>query len=364
MTDLAGRSFRRILLIKPSSAGDILHALPVARALRATWPEATLEWLVGSSFIDLLEAEPSLTALIPFDRRHFAHVGRRWRASSDFARFVTGLRRRDYDLVIDLQGLFRSGFLARAAAAPVRIGFRDAREFSWLFYTHFMTTRQDRAHAVDRNLEALALLGVNPGEVDMRPALRAEDRSSAAALLAERSIAPRAPYALIAPGTRWETKQWSVERFGRVAARLADEHGLPTLLVGGAGDRSLARLAVAASGNRAHDLSGRTSLRALAALVESARLVITADSFPMHLAAAYGRPLVALFGPTHPGRTGPYGALDRVVRLDLPCSPCYLRNLRDCPHQHRCMNDLDVERVMAEARLRLASVLSAQDAIR
>lgn len=349
MNALAGRRFERILIIKPSSAGDVLHALPVVRGLRAALPQAHLAWLVGAAFTDLLALEPGLDEVISFDRRYFARVGRRWSPTRDFVRFVGELRRRGFDLVIDLQGLFRSGFLARACRARVRIGFRDARELAWMFYTHPLRTRQDAAHAVDRNLEALDLLGLPRGPVDLRPALSDADRAAAADILRGRGIDPAAPFASIAPATRWETKQWPFERFGQVAEGLRASRGMPTVLVGGAADHLAGELAADAAKGAAVNLCGATNLRQLAAVIERAALVVACDSFPMHLAAAFGRPLVSIFGPTSPRRTGPYGRLDSVLRLDLACSPCFIRQRARCPHAHRCMEELTGDAVLAAA---------------
>ena len=157
---------------------------------------------------------------------------------------------------------------------------------------------------------------------------------------------------VLVPATRWETKCWPAERFGEVARRFRKMKEC---------DRCwwvVAMMWRRGSGRRAwrgaaFNACGRTTLRQLAALISGARIVITGDSTPMHLAAALGRPLVALFGPTNPRRTGPYGRMADVVRLELDCSPCYLKRLSECPHEHACMEQLDVESVVAAAVRRL-----------
>lgn len=374
MEQLAVRPFRRILLIKPSSPGDILHALPVARALRAAYPNAHLAWLVASSFADLLEVEPSIDEVIRFDRKRF---GRMWRSAAAlhaFVDFIRQLRVRRFDLVVDLQGLFRSGFLAWAAGAATRIGFRDAREAAWLFYTHRLPRRPHATHAVDRNLAVIEQLRLPLGEPDPRPVFTLADDEAARALLANAGIGGRDEYVVLVPSTRWETKRWPPQRFGELAARLGcrpptaasqtasqaiappharGEAPLRAVLVGGRDDVAAADAAARASGGAAVNLCGRTSLRQLAALIAGARMVVTADSTPMHMAAAFGRPLVALFGPTHPCRTGPYRRLGDVLRLGVPCSPCYLRRRSECPYDLRCMNELSVDVVLSEAVKRL-----------
>ncbi|MEE8171158.1 MAG: lipopolysaccharide heptosyltransferase II, partial [Phycisphaerae bacterium] len=332
---------------------------PVARALRQAWPEAHIAWLVSGAFAGLLEAEPAVDEVIRFDRRYYARVFRSATVTRDFFGFVGALRRRRFDLVIDLQGLFRSGFLAWASGAGVRIGFRDSREFAWLFNTHQLRTRRAQAHALDRNLEALSLLGIDAGRPDARPAYTPEDEQSVRAALAEHGINAEDGYAVLVPSARWETKQWPADRFGTLAAGILKAWGFRGLLVGGRDDHETAEAARQASDGAAINLCGRTTLRQLAVLIAAARVVVTADSSPMHMAAAFRRPLVALFGPTSPARTGPYGMPDAVLRLDLACSPCYLRKRRDCPFELKCLHDLSVERVLAA----VSAALSGTDPI-
>ena len=356
MTDLARRSFRRICIIKPSSPGDIIHALPVLRGLRRRYPEAHLAWLVATSFANLIEADPALDEVIPFDRRRFGRLGRSLVVTGEFVRFVRDLRRRRFDLVIDLQGLFRSGFLAAAAGAGHRIGFRDAREFAWLFYNHPIRKAGPDTHAAAKNYAVADLLGFDAAPLDFRIALTDEDRQIAAALLADSGLGNDQPYAVLVPATRWETKCWPAERYGRLAELIRRQHVLPSILVGGTADIDAGQKSADASDGAARNLCGRTTLRQLAALIDRASVVVTANSTPMHVAAACHRPLVALFGPTNPRRTGPYGRPETVLRLDLACSPCYLRKLSDCPHHHACLQDVTVEQVARAVDQRLAAV--------
>ncbi len=348
MKDLASRAFRRILIIKPSSPGDIIHALPVLHGLRCRYPQAHLAWLVATPFANLIEADPALDEVVPFDRRRFGRMATSPRVALEFLAFVKELRARRFDLVIDLQGLFRSGFLARASGAPARIGFADARELAWVFYNHRINRGPPDRHAAIRNYDVADILGFADAEMDFSITVTAADRHHTASLLKEAGLEGESRYAVLVPGTRWETKCWTPDRYGRLAASIRQKHGLSSVLVGGPTDTAIGDIAANASDSAAVNLCGRTTLRQLAALIERSSIVVTADSTPMHLAAALDRPLVALFGPTNPRRTGPHGRGADVVRLDLECSPCYLRNLRQCPHDHRCMDRLTVEEV-AEA---------------
>ncbi|MCB9852306.1 MAG: lipopolysaccharide heptosyltransferase II [Phycisphaerales bacterium] len=352
MNDLVDRDFRRILLIKPSSPGDIIHALPVLRGLRRRYPKATISWLIAKNFVNMLEAERALDEIIPFDRKHYGRLFRNWPSTRDFFKFVSDLRRKQFDLVVDLQGLIRSGFLAWSSGARVRVGFQDAREMAWMFYTHRIPRDDAEKHAAERNFDAAALLGVNRSEPDFRIAFTQDDSTTIRDLIRSR-LGSDQRFIAMATSTRWPTKCWPVDRFGQLAAELHKTSGLKTLLVGGPGDRDDGRRAADAADGAAVNVCGETTLRQLAALIDRASLVVTADSTPMHLAAAHGCPLVALFGPTNPVRTGPFNRSRDVVRLDLDCSPCYIRKLRQCPHKHRCMQDLSVAQVAAAAISRL-----------
>lgn len=356
MSDLARRSFQRICLIKPSSPGDIIHALPVLRGLRRRYPDAHLAWLVATPFANLIEADPALDEVIPFDRRRFGRIGRSLAVTRDFLRFLRELRQRRFDLIIDLQGLFRSGFLAAACGAKHRIGPREAREFAWVFYNHRIPGGDPNLHAAARNYAVAHMLGFDDDPLDFSIALTDEDRQEAAGLLAQAGLSAGKPYVVLVPATRWETKCWPAQRYGQLADTIRKKHGLPSILVGGASDIDAGQNSVDASNGAAQNLCGKTTLRQLAALIDRAALVVTADSTPMHIAAAHGRPLIALFGPTNPNRTGPYGRTDDVLRLELDCSPCYLRKISQCPHQHACMTDMTLETVARAVEERLASV--------
>jgi lipopolysaccharide heptosyltransferase I len=328
----------RILIIKPSAIGDVVHALPVLALLRRRWPQAHISWLLTPGCAGLLERHPMLDEVILFDRGYY---GRGWRDPVSALRllgFTTRLRRRQFDLVIDLQGLFRSGYLAWQTRAPLRIGFRNARELSPLFYTHRVAIDTPEQHAVERYLKIVAALGCATDRVEFPFALDDDDRSDVAAMLPQGR-----PYAVLLPGTNWMTKRWPVERFAALVTPLRERFGLETVVAGGASDQALGQQIGGIN------LAGKTSLRQLVALLERAAVVIANDSGPMHIAAALGRPLVTLYGPTNPIRTGPFGRPESVLRLDMPCSPCYSRR---CSHQS-CLQWLEIAPVLklAEAQM-------------
>lgn len=345
MRDLSGQDFRRILIIKPSSLGDVIHALPVLAGLRQRYPQAHIAWLISTACAGLLEGQPDLDELIPFDRKRYAWVGRRLGITREFIGFLRELRTRRFDLVLDLQGLFRSGFIAWTCGARYRLGFAAARELGWIFYSDRLRQKDPERHAVERNYDFGRFLGFAAAPMRFPLMVSQEARAAVRARLAARGVAADNRYLLLAPGTRWETKRWPADRFAEVARRVRSELGWPVVIAGAPDECAVAAEVAALAGEGVVNFAGQTTLPEMTALVADAAGTVMNDSGPMHLAAALGRPLVAVYGPTSPLRTGPYGCPDSVVRLPLDCSPCYLKRLADCPYGHRCMRELSAEQV-------------------
>jgi lipopolysaccharide heptosyltransferase II len=283
----------------------------------------------------LLEGHPQLDEIILFDRHRYGRGWRNPKILGQLWKMTRELRRQEFDLAIDLQGLFRSGWLTWQTRAPVRVGFANAREMAWLGYTHRIPVATMDQHAIERYLSVMESLGCGRGPVEFVFATNDADRQAAANLLGgvER-------YALLFPGTNWPTKRWPVENFAALVRPIEQRLGLKCVAAGSEKEHALAEQ-VGASIN----LAGKTTLRQTTALIERASLVITNDSGPMHIAAALRRPMVALFGPTNPVRTGPYGSEYSVLRVDIPCSPCYSRK---CSHQS-CLRWLKSEEVLRAA---------------
>lgn len=326
---------KRILLVKPSALGDIIHALPAAALLKRKWPGATLSWLVARPFAPLLETNPNVDETIYFDRDRGGSLAEHGGNARKLAR---RLREGTFDLVIDLQGLFRSGWLAWQTRAPVRVGFNYAREGAAFFYTHKVRTPPGERHAVERYLDVAEFLGCGRDSVGFHLQTTPDDEAAVETLLAPLNGEPSA---VLLPGTNWPTKRWPAEYFAELAVRLREEFSLPIVVAGGRDATDAARL-ILKSAPSALDVTTKTSVRELVALLRRAALVVCNDSGPMHLAAALGRPLVAPFGPTSPSRTGPWGRMEGVIRLDIVCSPCFERT---CVHQS-CLRGLSVDRVL------------------
>jgi heptosyltransferase I len=334
---------RRVLLIKPSSLGDVVHALPVLAGLRSAFPDAHLAWMIATPFAPLLKDHPLLDELIPFDRRRYGRVHHDPAALRDFGRFLSHLNASRFDLVIDLQGLLRSGFFAVFTQARYRVGFSAAREFGAAFCTHRVQVPPACVHAVDRNVHLARTVGLPIADPEFPLPLTLDETQEANALLADHADGFLENFIAIVPGARWTTKQWPAARYAALIDRLAETGRPPCVLLGAPDERPVADAITARAQAPLCDLVGRTSLRQLAALLDRSERVVCNDSGPMHIAAALGKPLVALFGPTDPARCGPYTDRAQVVRALIPCLGCYRRR---CWHQS-CLQDVTVDQVLA-----------------
>src|ERR1051326_6488150 len=247
---------RRILLIKPSALGDVVHTLPILNLLRRHWPDAEISWLVTPRCAGLLEGHPLLDEVILFDRRRFGTGWRSPRSLAGLTSFTADLARKNFDLVIDLQGLFRSGFLAWRTTARTRVGFSNARELAHLFYTHRVDSGPAAQHAIDRYLKLIEALGCPTAPIEFQFAITDEDRAQISDTLPEGK-----PYAVLLPGTNWATKRWPVEKFAGVIEPLKQRLGLETVLAGAAEDIELCAQLVRQAPIPVTNLAGKTRLR-------------------------------------------------------------------------------------------------------
>ncbi len=348
-TDLLGIRPRRVCLIKPSSLGDVVHALPVLASLRALWPDAHLAWVVNRGLRGLLDGHPDLDEVIPFDR---SALGLRPDGIATVSRFLVDLRRRRFDLTIDLQGLLRSGIMALATGAPIRVGLADAREGSRYCYTHRVASPGPESHAVDRLLAVAGLFGAETMPPTFRVAIGPEDGAWADSALAS----VPSPRLAVNVGARWLTKRWPPGHFAEVARRAARERGAGLVLVGSPEDRPLVdELKAGLGAGDALDLCGLTSLPRLAAIASKVDVFLSNDTGPLHLAAATGSKVLGVYTCTSPERTGPYGPAARSVRSCVWCAPSYVKT---CPRLE-CMVELTPARVWMALAERLDADLGA-----
>lgn len=324
---------RKILIVKPSSLGDVVHSLPFLNALKRCFPEAEIHWVIAHGFEGLLKGHPMINRLWVIKKDSWRKIRNAPHTIRDVKLLFRQLKQEKYDLVIDLQGLLRSGIIASSSRSPVRIGFHEAREGSRIFYTHTVQGGKD-VHAVDRYLKVAEFLGCDISDIRFPfPPIKS---SSASGLQPSASHALDR-YAVIVPGARWRTKRWPAKQFGKLASLLP----IKTAIVGSRSDIKMADEIVSLSNGKALSLAGKTDLLDLIEVLRQARFVVSNDSGPMHIAAALGIPVFAIFGPTDPLRTGPYGKGHTIIRPGLSCAPCFKKSCDDL----KCMKRISADEV-------------------
>lgn len=337
--DLRRLEPRRVCIIKPSSLGDVVHALPTLAALRSRWPVAHFAWVINSGLRGLVDDHPMIDEVIPFDRARLRPTpGGLWASGRLLGRIAAGR----FDLAIDLQGLLRSAWMAAAARAPVRLGLAEAREGAGHCYTHAIEAPPGRPHAIDRMLALAEACGAEIDEPRYVIAMQPADRTYADAELA---AVPR-PRLVLNVGARWPTKRWPPESFAEVAWRAAERLGAGLVAVGAPEDAPLvARLRDRLGPYPLLDLCGRTTLPQLAAVAAGSDLFLSNDTGPLHLAAAAGARVVGLYTCTRPETTGPPpGPNARVIRSHLWCAGS---RLKACARLE-CFAELSPDRVWSE----------------
>ena len=335
--------YQRILIIKPSSMGDIVHALPVLAALRDRYPRAHIAWVVKQQWAGLLKRAEGLDEVWPIESGL-----RGWLS------MIPRLRAAEFDLAVDLQGLFRSAAMAWLAGCRTRIGFAYGREGSSLFYTDRVPVRIKDMHAVDRYARVAAALGAKSERgPEFRFCVPPEDRDEVGRLLGQHGLSAGAAWIAVNVSARWPTKRWPPEFFAAAADRLQQEGLGRVVLIGGPDEQADAQHMKNLMRTAPADLTGATTPELLPALLKSASLLLTNDSGPMHVAAAVGTPVVALFGPTSPMLTGPYGMHHRTLASGIACSPCFSRRCRN-PVQLECLRSLSPQQVFDAVREQLA----------
>ena len=299
----------RLLIVRLGALGDIVHALPAFAACRRTWPSARIDWLVEPRHRAVLELVRGLDHIIDVS------PAGRWRELPGVIRSLRGTR---YDVALDLQGLLKSAVLARASGAARTVGFarESLREpLAAIAYseTHAVPVE---GHVVEKNLSLAAAIGADASRVEFPIEIPAREWPGA--------------YAVLNPGAGWPNKRWPTDRFSALARWLRDQHGLRSVVLWGPGERPRAD-AIASGSDGAAEPAPPTSIADVLALARGARLFVSGDTGPLHLAAAAGAPLVGIFGPTSPRRNGPIDPADVCVSRFEGCV---------CHHERRCRRDV------------------------
>jgi len=331
----------RFLIVRLGALGDIVHAIPVAAALRRSFPSAKIDWLVSAKHREILDLVPVIDRRLAFQ-------------DASFLSAILELRSARYDVTFDLQGLIKSAVLARSSGAPRVIGFsasyareRPARALYTETYDPgrggIYDPRETR-HVVEINLGLLQTIGLTVA----RPEFPFEHVDSAAARQVASQTGGR--YALLNPGAAWPNKRWPPARFAAVARALRERHGLASAVLWGPGEQPLAE-AIVRDAAGAAVLSPKTSIADLVALAQGAALMVSGDTGPTHIASAVGVPVVGIYGPTRPSRNGPLSPADVAVTRDVVCR-CH--HLRQCSRDRMCLEEIEVAEVIDAVDRRLA----------
>jgi lipopolysaccharide heptosyltransferase I len=338
----------KFLIVRLGALGDIVHAVPVAVALRRAYPGARIDWLVSARHREILDLVPVVDHRIAINDRTGAHGG------PSMLHAVAGLRRTGYDVALDLQGLIKSALVARASGARRVIGFsrRYTREpLASRFYTEThdpggdgLFASSDSRHVVTVNLGMLERLGIE------RPAVEFSIEASASPRIQEYLAGIRTPFALLNVGAAWPNKRWPPDRFASLARILHERHGVRSVVLWGPGERRLADAVVAAAPDAA-SAAPATAVADVVVLSRAALLMVSGDTGPTHIAAAVATPVVGIYGPTRPERNGPTGRDDISVSR---ASVCQCHHLRHCRLPRMCLLEIEAAEVADAVDRRLA----------
>jgi len=303
---------KNILIIKPSALGDIVLALPALTALRKSFPDAKISWLIRPEFAPLLENHPHLDEIIPFDRNLLAKAFFSRRAFGALFRLIRKLHTGKFDVVFDFQGLFRTAILARATGCKKVYGMSESREMAHLFYTHQIEHDFNNIHLVDFYIKMVKAAGAESLDARFELPPSPADANSVSRILANLDIQP-GQYIVFVPGSAHVDKCWPVERFAALADKIASQFEMPIIAIGTNSEGTLIEKIQNAAEAQITSLAGRTSLKELVELLRAARLVVSNDTGPGHIAAALGTPLVMMYSWSNPARIAPYGRPECMI---------------------------------------------------
>jgi heptosyltransferase I len=322
---------KRILIVLHGSIGDVTRALPLAVMLRKAFPRAFLAWSIEPACLPLLQGNKAIDEIIVLERRRF------WRTAG---RFLARVRAGNFDLVLDLQRLFKSGFISWWSGADQRIGFhrKDSKEFNWIFNNLHIPAYGEEIPKIEHYLKFVDYLRIERAPLEWQFNLTADEQASIKDHLAKIT----GPFAVLFVGTRWQSKQWFPSQMSECADQLQVDYGLGVVLLGSKDDQPLAREVVALSRSKIIDLAGRTTLREAIGVIQHARIAVGPDTGLMHIAAALRTPVISLWGATSPRRTGPYGYTELVLQGKAPCVPCQRRT---CAIGRVCLQSITPEQI-------------------
>ncbi len=339
--------FNNILIIKLSSIGDVVHALPFLEVLKISYPDSRIDWLIEEEASQVISGHPAINRVIISKRKawekEILNPLKFTKVFSEAVGFYKELRSSSYDIVVDLQGLFRSGFLTALSRGKRKIGMSGGREGASFFLKEPAVSVDYDQHAINRYLNVASYLDCKTVRFKGEIPVFEQDKKLADGVLGPDT--ENNSIIAINPMAKWKTKLWEPNKFSELASGLQKDLNCRIIFTGSGQDRAIIDEMIKHMGNAAGpvNLAGLTSLKELACLYSRCSVLICTDTGPMHIAAAMGCSVVALFGPTAPLRTGPYGTGHRVIRSGIDCSPCFKKECDDT----KCMKDITVDEVFA-----------------
>jgi len=337
-------AIQKILIIKLRYIGDVLLATPTLRAIKAAWSDVRVTMMVNRGTEDVLLGNPDLDEIIVLDKGSLTAQ----------SRLIAGLRHRRFDTVIDLTDGDRSAFLSWVSGAPVRIGFNDEHRWRGKWYTHVVQSLSGIQHRIDRDLEALKPLSIQASSKDLQLRLTPEEVKSADQLLDQLGVQRSQSMVILQPGARYWFKAWPPDRFAELADRLTSKYDCQVLIGGSDQDIDLAQQIRQKAKSSPVIMAGRTTIKQFAAIARRSVLFVGSDSGAMHIAAAAGTPVVALFGPSSPAEWGPRGGATEVIYKGLDCRACFHPTCRR--GEQNCMKLISVGEVETASKRLIACV--------
>ena len=327
---------KRILIVLHGSIGDVTRALPLAAMLRRAFPRAFLAWSIEPACFPLLQGNSAIDEIILLERQLW------WKNAG---RFLARVRAGNFDLVLDLQRLFKSGFISWWSGAAQRIGFhrKDCKEFNWVFNNLHIPPYGDGIPKLEHYLKFADYLGIERLRLEWNFNLTVEEQASITGHLSKIG----GSFAVLFVGTRWQSKQWFPVQISQCADQLRRDYDLDVVLLGTKDDQVLAQEVVSLSSTKLTNLVGRTTLREAIGVIQRARIAVGPDTGLMHIAAALRTPVISLWGATRPQRTGPYGYGELVLQGRAPCVPCQRRT---CAIGRICLQSITTEQLRAKIR--------------
>lgn len=332
------KDIKSVLVVKLSAIGDVIHALPVSYAIKETYPEAKVTWVVEPPAYDILKDNPYIDNIIVFEKKKFKSMRGFFKNYGPFTKILNADK---YDASLDLQGLFKSAAIAWSAKAPIRLGTCNMREMSHKVSRPVVGPNAN-GHIVERYLDVVRELGCQVNKVVFPMEISQRDQQAAEGAMQQAGIRMENPYVVLAVGANWPNKRWPTRYYAKLSDWLYDRKIIPVIIGGGMLDSTLAGEIDAEAEIPPIILVGKTTLKQLAHVIKNAKAVVGGDTGPVHLAAGLGVPTVMVMGPTDANRNGPYGQLENAIEANRPCKYCWKRA---CPKGLECLSVIHPEAV-------------------